>query len=72
MFVTDRRLSPVSARTDGVRQARSRGGSPPNFVVPRKFGFKHVIKTKILPPLKIHFAPPQTLKPGYWPGARAP
>jgi len=37
--------------------------SPPNFVVPTKICFKHVIKTKFL------IFPPQTLKPGYRPGS---
>jgi len=48
-------------------QARSHGGVfPPNFVVPRKICFKHIVKPKILPPQKcivLH----QILKPGYGP-----
>ena len=51
-------------------QTRSHGGAfggssppnyfcaPPNFLVPRKICFKNMIKTKIVPPLKIYFAPP--------------
>ena len=37
----------------------------PNFVALRKICFKHVIKTKIIPPENVFS--PQTLKPGYGP-----
>jgi len=60
---------PRPAGTVGIR-----GQLPPNlvcasqnYVVLRKFRFKHMIKIKIVP-LKNVFSP-QTLKPGYGPGS---
>jgi len=53
----------------GSPQARSHWGGiqgqchpkyllcPPNFLVPRKICFKNLINTKIVPPLKMYFAP---------------
>ena len=52
-----------------LMQARSHGGiwgqcpskfrlCPPDFVAPRKICFKHIVKARIFPPLKMYCAPP--------------
>ena len=51
---------PVATTGGGIR-----GQFPPNFVVPRKNCFIHIIK-QISRPSKMYF-PSQTLKPGYGP-----
>ena len=51
---------------DGSVQACRHGDISEDFVVLRKFFFKYMIKTKLIPPWKCVF-PPKTLKPGYGP-----
>ena len=66
----DGALLQIYSRFEAFRLIATVGHSrvlAPKFFMPRKNCFKHVMKTRIIPPLKCIFLPPQALKPDYEP-----